>query len=176
MSRSTFAASSYRGPCPRAAVAVAASLLATLIVPTGASAMEFDAGNPDLAIRWDNTVRLNYGVRVEQRDDKIGNSAVADEGTYSFDRGDAIAKRFDLLSELDVVWRKQHGLRVSAAAWGDAAYERQEPQQSEPAAGQHPELRRQQLQRLHEALLPRPVGRDPRRVRVRRRSISATCR
>jgi len=122
VSRSTFAASSYRGPCPRAAVAVAASLLATLIVPTGASAMEFDAGNPDLAIRWDNTVRLNYGVRVEQRDDKIGNSAVADEGTYSFDRGDAIAERFDLLSELDVVWRKQHGLRISATAWGDAAY------------------------------------------------------
>ena len=123
MSRSiTVANAVQRGAFPRTAVAVAASLLTTLLFPAGVSAMEIDTGNPDFSIRWDNTVRLNYGIRVESRDDKIGNSAVSDEGTYSFDRGDAIAKRFDLLSELDVVWRKQHGLRVSATAWGDAAY------------------------------------------------------
>jgi hypothetical protein len=123
VSRSNTAATAvHRGASPRTAVAVAASWLATLLLPVGVSAMEIDAGNPDLSIRFDNTVRLNYGIRVESRDDKIGNSALSDEGTYSFDRGDAIATRFDLLSELDVVWRRQHGLRVSATAWGDAAY------------------------------------------------------
>uniref|UniRef100_UPI0037852FCC DUF1302 domain-containing protein n=1 Tax=Aquabacterium sp. TaxID=1872578 RepID=UPI0037852FCC len=59
---------------------------------------------------------------MEQRDPKIGNSALADEGTYSFDKGDAVAQRVDLLSELDLVYNKRHGLRVSATAWYDGAY------------------------------------------------------
>jgi hypothetical protein len=102
-----------------ASVAVA---LAAASTAGGALALEFDTGNPDLTIRWDNTVRFNLGVRVESRDDKIGNTAIADEGTYSFDRGDLVATRFDVLSELDVVFRKRHGLRISAAGWYDAAY------------------------------------------------------
>jgi len=87
-----------------------------------AQAFEIDTGNPDLAVRWDNTVRMNYGVRTENRDPRIGNSALSDEGTYSFDKGEAVAKRIDLLSELDVVWRKRHGFRVSGAGWFDDAY------------------------------------------------------
>ena len=106
----------------RIATSVAAALAATFAAG-GALAFEIDTGNPDLTIRWDNTVRFNYGVRVESRDDKIGNSALSDEGTYSFDKGDVVATRFDLLSELDVVFRKRHGLRLSAAGWYDAAYD-----------------------------------------------------
>jgi hypothetical protein len=102
----------------RAAVAVSAAALAG----GSALAFEFDTGNPDLSIRWDNTVRYNLGMRVEGRDSKIGNSAVSDEGTYSFDRGDVVTSRFDLLSELDVVYRKMMGFRVSGAGWWDAAY------------------------------------------------------
>lgn len=85
-------------------------------------AFEFETGNPDLSVRWDNTLRYNYAVRVENRDPKIGNSALSDEGDYSFDRGDAVAKRLDLLSELDLVYKKRYGLRVSGAAWYDGAY------------------------------------------------------
>ncbi|MBS0441608.1 MAG: DUF1302 domain-containing protein [Proteobacteria bacterium] len=85
-------------------------------------AFEIDSGNPDLSIRWDNTVRLNLATRVEGRDPKIGNSAVADEGTYSFDKGDMVAQRLDLLSEFDLVFKKRSGLRVSAAGWFDGAY------------------------------------------------------
>ena len=99
------------------ALAVALALLAG-----EASAFDIDVGNPDLAIRFDNTVRLNYGVRVESRDSKIGNSALADEGDYSFDSGQAIAKRIDLLSEFDLVYKKRFGMRVSGAAWYDGAY------------------------------------------------------
>jgi hypothetical protein len=88
-----------------------------------ALAFEFDTGNPDLSIRWDNTIRYNLGLRVEGRDSKIGNSAVSDEGTYSFDKGDLVTNRFDILSELDVVYRKTMGFRVSGAGWWDAAYD-----------------------------------------------------
>lgn len=108
-----------RPPARLCAVAAAAMVLVTA-GPAGA--FEIETGNPDLAVRWDNTVRLNYGVRAESRDNKIGNSALSDEGTYSFDRNDAVAQRLDLLSELDIVWMKRFGARVSAAGWYDAAY------------------------------------------------------
>lgn len=104
---------------------IAAAVAATCVAAFGsgsASAFEFDTGNPDLTIRWDNTVRYNYGVRVENRDNKIGNSAVSDEGTWSFDRGDAVANRFDVLTEVDVIYMKRFGARLSAAGWYDFAY------------------------------------------------------
>jgi len=71
--------------------ATALAIAALFAVSGTVQAFDIDVGNPDLAIRFDNTVRLNYGVRVESRDSKIGNSALADEGDYSFDNGDAIA-------------------------------------------------------------------------------------
>jgi len=107
------------GTSPRLATLAAAIAVA---LPGVASAFEVPTDNPDLAIRFDNTVRANYGLRVESRDSKIGNSALADEGDYSVDKGHAVAERIDLLSEFDLVYRKRYGLRVSAAGWYDAAY------------------------------------------------------
>ncbi|HVO06873.1 MAG TPA: DUF1302 domain-containing protein [Burkholderiaceae bacterium] len=98
----------------------AATLLALCSGP--AHAFDVDTGDPDLAVRWDNTVRANLAARVESRDSKIGNSALSDEGDYSFDNGDLVAKRLDLLSELDVIYKKRYGGRVSGAAWVDGAY------------------------------------------------------
>jgi len=112
-----------RTPAPTPfALAPLALAAATLAFAAPAMAFEIDAGNPDLSIRWDNSVRLNLATRVEGRDPKIGNSAVADEGTYSFDKGDMVAQRVDLLSEFDLVFKKRAGLRVSAAGWFDGAY------------------------------------------------------
>ena len=105
----------------RAAHAVVAAFTATL--SGGALAFEFDTGNPDLSIRWDNTFRYNLGMRVEGRDNNIGNSAVSDEGTYSFNTGDIVTNRLDVLSELDVVYKKWIGFRLSGAGWWDAAYD-----------------------------------------------------
>ncbi|QTQ30164.1 putative protein DUF1302 [Aromatoleum bremense] len=109
-------ASAHR-PC---VLAVAA---ATVAMGGNAVAFEFDTGNAELQVRWDNTVRYNLATRVEGRDDKFGRSAVTDEGTYSFDNGDFVANRFDLLSELDVVYQGKTGFRVSATGWYDAAYD-----------------------------------------------------
>ena len=110
---------SRRGGVRARAVAAA---IAAAFPGSAAFAIEFNTGNPDLSVRWDNTVRYNVGQRVEERDPKIGNSAVSDEGTYSFDKGDTVTNRLDLLSELDVVYKKRMGFRVSGAGWYDNAY------------------------------------------------------
>ncbi|HKY90114.1 MAG TPA: DUF1302 domain-containing protein, partial [Nevskiaceae bacterium] len=100
-----------------------AAVLLALCAPQAAHATSIDVGNPDLSLRWDNTVRYNLGVRVESRDEQIGNTAIADEGTWSFDNGDVVTNRLDLLSELDVVYKNDYGVRFSGAAWYDEAYD-----------------------------------------------------
>ena len=113
--------------------AVAAAAMLAVLACGSAQAFEFDTGNPDVSVRWDNTIRANYAVRVEGRDPKIGNYPLADEGDYSFDKGDAVAERLDLLSELDVVYKKRYGFRVSGAGWYDGAYG--STSKSNPAGG-----------------------------------------
>ena len=107
-----------------AAMAVAAALAS---FAGGACAFEIDTGNPDISMRWDNTFRYNLGMRVEGRDQNIGNYFLADEGTYSFDKNKVVTNRLDVLSEFDFVWRKSLGFRVSAAGWYDNAYDGKNP-------------------------------------------------
>jgi hypothetical protein len=114
-----FAAEQGRAFRLRATCAAVALLAATC---GAAHAMELNTGNQDLSVRFDNTIRYNYAQRVENRDPKIGNSALYDEGDYSFNKGATVANRLDLLSELDVVYAKRYGFRVSGAAWADGAY------------------------------------------------------
>jgi hypothetical protein len=106
----------------RRAVAVAVCATCAVGYAGPVLAFDFDTGIADLTVRWDNTLRLNYATRANERNSKFSNTAIADEGTWSFDKGDAVAQRVDLLTELDVVYRKRHGFRVSAAGWYDAAY------------------------------------------------------
>ena len=103
-------------PCPMMAVAA-------VLASGNAAAFEVDVGNPDLAVRWDNTIRYNVAQRMAARDSKIGNNYKFDEGTYSFDKGDLVANRFDLLTELDVVYKRDLGMRISAAGWYDNVYD-----------------------------------------------------
>ena len=99
------------------------TVAAALTLAAGsAQAFEFDTGNPELTVRWDNTPRLNVGWRVEGIDPMIGNNQLYDEGTYSFGKGHAVAERLDWFTELDVVYQKRFGGRLSAQAWYDAAY------------------------------------------------------
>jgi len=104
--------------------AVSAAVLGMLVLAAApAQAMEFDTGNPDLDVRWDNTVRYNLGFRTGQQNASgIGNNPIFDEGEFRFDKGDVVANRFDLLSEFDLVYQKKTGFRVSAAGWYDNAY------------------------------------------------------
>jgi hypothetical protein len=101
---------------PRSAVA----FLPIVLGLSAAQAVEIDVGNADLAIRWDNTARYNYMLRVESQDPNILNSANSDDGDRNFNKG-TVSNRIDLLSELDVVYKKSWGVRISGAGWYDAA-------------------------------------------------------
>src|SRR3546814_15162580 len=77
-------------------------------------------------------------MRVDKRNDKIANSATTDEGTYSFDRGDIVTNRVDLLSELDVLYRSDFGLHVSGTGWYDHSYDDHEHTNPNPPLSQFP--------------------------------------
>ncbi len=111
-----------RGP-RRAALAGAAAMLCGAIA-TGAHAFEIDTGSDDIRLRFDNTLRYNLGTRIENQDPAILGNANADDGNRNFRKHAIVANRLDLLSELDLVWQKRLGARVSAAGWYDNAYSR----------------------------------------------------
>jgi hypothetical protein len=75
----------------------------------------------DLSLRWDNTIRYNYGVRMRSPQGCILNSPNYDDGDRNFAKG-TITNRLDLLSEMDLNYKKNYGLRVSAAFWYDQRY------------------------------------------------------
>ncbi len=89
----------------------------------GASAFEIETDNPDLRMRWDNTVRYTAGVRVEGQDKRLLRNPVYDEGDSKFDPGELVTNRVDLLSEFDVNYRGRFGARITGAAWYDNAYD-----------------------------------------------------
>lgn len=117
---------------PRAALsAVAAAVMA--VAAGQAGAFQVELGNPDLKMRWDNTVRYNLGTRIEAQDKRILASPSYDESNAKFSKGDIVTNRIDLLSEIDFSYAGRLGVRVSAAAWYDNAYG--DRSVSSPAAG-----------------------------------------
>lgn len=98
------------------------SLILALLGTSSANAFEIPTDSRDLRIRFDNTAKLTYGQRVESRDDSIAGAANFNDGDLHFDTGDAVNERIDLLTELDVVYQRSMGFRVSAASWYDRAY------------------------------------------------------
>ena len=101
---------------------LSAAIVASLAATGSAGAIEISTANPDLVLRWDNTIRVNLANRVEDQDASILNSPNFDDGNRNFDRG-MVSQRVDLLSEFDLVYQDRLGFRVSAAGWYDAAYE-----------------------------------------------------
>lgn len=87
-----------------------------------AQAADIPMSNPDLEMRWDNTLRYNAGWRVKDRDPSLANNPANDEAEFLFDKGDMINNRLDLYSELDVSYQKRVGARVSGALWYDERY------------------------------------------------------
>lgn len=88
-----------------------------------AAAFQIDVGSPDAEVRWDNTVKYNVGVRMEERDKTLGDTWALQAGEYKFDKHDVVTNRVDLLSEFDFIYKKYYGFRVSGAAWYDKAYD-----------------------------------------------------
>ena len=67
----------HRFPFTHTVLAAAAAATVALVAAP-AEAFEFDTGNPELTVRWDNTPRINLGMRTEKRDDMIGNNQLYD--------------------------------------------------------------------------------------------------
>ncbi|MGH8807967.1 MAG: DUF1302 domain-containing protein [Noviherbaspirillum sp.] len=87
-----------------------------------AAAFDIDTGNEDMQVRFDNTVRYNFGRRTEAQNPAILGNANTDDGDRNFKKGSTINNRVDLLTEFDVIYQKKFGARVSAASWYDHAY------------------------------------------------------
>ena len=67
-----------RRPVPRRSLACAAfhCTMLTAVVGTGAArAFPIDTGDPDLTLRWDNSLRYNLGVRAQRQDQNILNNS-----------------------------------------------------------------------------------------------------
>ena len=87
-----------------------------------AMAVPIELDNPDLKLRWDNTLRYTLGMRAEEQDRRIMNNPNYDESDGKFDKGQIMTNRVDLLTEIDFSYRKEWGARLSAAGWYDQAY------------------------------------------------------
>jgi len=102
--------------------AVTLAIAAAFAASGAAQAFEIDTGNPDLQLRWDNTVRYNLGLRAQDQDKAIIGSPNYDDGDRNFGNHSIVTNRFDVLSEFDFVYKRMMGFRVSAAGWTDFAY------------------------------------------------------
>ena len=135
-----------------------AALAAAACAACSAHAFEIDTGNPDLKLRWDNTVRYTGAVRLKERSPGLSvtvpgaapgtfngpNNINQDDGDNNFDRG-LVSNRLDLLSEVDLAYRDL-GARVTGAAWYDQVYNRNTDNTTTtanftPANQFHPETR-----------------------------------
>ncbi len=113
----------------RGAVDIKRSMIFAFATVIGAAqqahAFEIDMGDPDLRVRWDNTIKYSNAWRVKDQNSKLVDGASAlnqDDGDRNFDKG-LISNRLDLLSEFDVTY-KNFGARLSGAAWYDDVYNR----------------------------------------------------
>ena len=91
--------------------ALCAAIASLFVLPMAAHAFEIDAGNEDIAIRWDNTVRYNVGVRARGQSSQILGNPNYDDGDRNFKNGSIVTNRADLLSEFDFVYQRKFGFR-----------------------------------------------------------------
>ncbi len=100
--------------------------VATLLALPLAHSAEIETGNPNLKVRWDNTIKYTGGFRVKERSVALANDMAQGgnqgDGDSNFGKG-LISNRLDLLSELDLTYQNV-GARISGAAWYDTVYNR----------------------------------------------------
>lgn len=107
------------GSTPRLSLMAAAASAALLGLPQ-AQAFQFDTGNPDLKISWDNTLKYGTAFRLKNQNAQLLADPQHDDGNRNFNKG-LISNRLDLLTEADIQYGG-FGARISGSAWYDAAY------------------------------------------------------
>jgi hypothetical protein len=138
-----------RTKAPRLTMLAVAALLAG-----GAQAAEIETGSPDWVLRWDNTIKSSLKLRTQDADPALkdtfrllvpGVPGSTFPQALNFNAGDQnfqdkglVSTRLDLLSEFDAIWRKDFGLRLSAAAWYDDKLHSKTDADNDPLIGQVP--------------------------------------
>lgn len=102
--------------------------LAALFAAGPAAAVNIDTGNPDVRLDWDTTVRLSAAWRLQDPDTAVaGDISTAqvntNDGDLNFDKG-LVSERVDLLSAINLNYKRIYGLRVSGQGWYDEVYQR----------------------------------------------------
>ena len=101
-------------------------------------AYSVDTGISDLSVDVSADFRYLTGVRVEKRDEAIGNDTFFDSADYAADRGEFVTNRIDVYSGADIRYSFSKGLvedagfRASFAAFKDFAYEKGDKVPSRP--------------------------------------------
>ena len=134
-------------------------IAAAAMLCAGAHAVEIDTGSPDWSVRWDNSVRLSGKYRTEAADPALKDSfrqvptgapapAPAsfsfpqalnfNAGDQNFQKKGLVSARLDLLTEFDAIWRRDFGLRLSAAGWYDDKLHGTTQADNDPTIGQTP--------------------------------------
>ena len=129
-------------------------LAAAALLVCDAWGIELETDNPDWSVRFDNTVNASAKIRTQGADPALkdsfrllqpGNPASAfpqalnsNAGDQNFQKSGFVSERVDLLSEFDAVYRKDFGVRFSAAGWYDAALHRSTQADRDPTIGQNP--------------------------------------
>lgn len=108
------------------------ALVTLMGVCSSADAFEVPTGSEDVVINWDNTLRYTLAQRLKGQSKDIVNSANHNDGDRNFDVG-LVSSRLDLLSEIDVVYKKNYGVRLSGAGWYDPIYRSKLDSQNNPA-------------------------------------------
>lgn len=100
-----------------------------LLVANQAHGFDIDVADSAFRLRWDNTIRYNWGMRLQDQSDLINRAAggAFDQSNAAFDKNDTITNRLDLLSEVDLSYLGLYGARLSAAGWYDEAYDGKNP-------------------------------------------------
>jgi len=111
------------GPPRRSAIAGAVLAVLAGAAASAVQAAPVETDNPDLRIRFDNTIKYSQAYRLRDASPGLASCAIClnqNDGDNNFGKG-MVSNRVDLLSEFDVTYQNV-GLRVSGAAWYDAKY------------------------------------------------------
>lgn len=101
---------------------IAVLLLLQLGTLSESQAFNIATDDPNLNIRWDNTLKYSAAWRLKDPSATLISDINQDDGDRNFKKG-LISNRVDLLTEFDVKYQ-DIGARLSGAAWYDSIYNR----------------------------------------------------
>ena len=97
-------------------------------IASSASAFVFDTENTDIKMSWDNTLKYSAATRLKNPNESVASSTNmgpqlnTNDGDLNFKKNALTSNRLDWLTEFDMRYKNDFGLRVSGAAWYEDVY------------------------------------------------------